>query len=1265
LSAPALHPGDVVAERFEIHRCAASGGTGIVYKAHDRETRRAVALKFLRDRARSDRFREAAELFVALDHPHVVEHIAHGLTAENGPYVVMPWLDGVDLQQRLASGRFSVADTLVIARSVADALAYLHGRGIVHGDLKPSNLFLPDGEPRDVKVIDLGVGRAERHSPLDDPAVSGTPGFMAPEQARGDAASGPAADIFALGCVLFECLTGERLHGGADHLAVLAKTLLEEPTRTRQRRADVPEGLDQLIFRMVAREPEQRPRDGAELREWLVDLRRAGAASSRPSTSMTAHERRVLTILVIVLPSHTPPPGRLVTPSPFDAEPFHPARFGVHLHRLDHRTAVAFGPDGLGAGDQASVLARFSAALRDAYPGASIAIAAGSVLTGPRPPVGEAIDRAMALVRAPASTHGILLDDHAAALVASRFDVRRDGTALILGEERLSLDPTRKLLGRATSCLGREQELTLLDTEFATCTAGSGPRVVVVTAAAGAGKSRVRHEFIRRLATKPAPPLLLQCRGDPLHLATPHAQLSQLVRQAMDLQERARPETVRAMLSARVGSLLPPPDIDRVAAFLGELLGVPAASDDLLALRAARGNVAAMEEQIRRAFQDVLTAWCKARPVILVFEDLQWCDVASVKLVDAVLRRVKGAPILVFALARPEVYERFPALWEGRAPTRFDLAPLPRAASVKLVRGVIGGRASSDDVRRIVDRSLGNAFCLEELIRAAAERPTEQGSLLPRPLRDELPETVIAVAQARLERLDPEARKILRAASIFGAVFPLEGVSALLGDDPTALERAKEALIEQEVITASEPTQPSSTRELAFRHALLRSAAYATLTDEDRRLGHRLAALWLTGAQEDSEVVALHWLEAGDRAKAAECFALAGEAMWKRALADAAARCALRSMLVADNEHETKEVVVARIRLLADALEATRRVDAGDVTDGLERHLAVTDEAFVSGSGGTVVHVALERSLAALRTRSAKDVVASALARASSALAALSDFEGARRLLAQAAEQAAGDEGRLQSVRHASAKVAYLMGEHGVAVETLSGTLLPHDWRERLEILLILATSVVSIDGREALARGLDYVSRAEALVEESDQDPCAQLRCTKARMLCFFFARQYGPAAEAAEAAVAISQRAGLRYEECINIHNAGELYIRTGDTARGYRALHASNAIARDIGAEALLLFNEALLAYVDKQSARIEEIADQFRAAGDPWHEMHIRYWLGHLLASEEAPLARRELETALRLARRLKVRAMGEDCVNKLESLPRPRNPAPSS
>ena len=600
-------------------------------------------------------------------------------------------------------------------------------------------------------------------------------------------------------------------------------------------------------------------------------------------------------------------------------------------------------------------------------------------------------------------------------------------------------------------------------------------------------------------------------------------------------------------------------------------------------------------------------------------------------------------------------------LWENRHPTMIRLPPLPQRACTKLVHEVMGERATSADVGQIVERSEGNAFFLEELIRAAAERGRPASSRPPAMRPDDLPETIIAVAQARLERLDSPARQVLRAASIFGRSFSLDGVTALVGEPRVSLEAIVASLVEREAIAPSEQQTIAGLGELGFRHALLRHAAYATLTEDDRALGHRLAAQWLERVDEDREIVAMHWLEGGDRTRAAGCFANAGEARWGRAQADDAARCAVRSLLVGDARAEPLETITARIRLLAAALEATRRIDERDIMTGIEGH--VDREATSGGARGrTVVHLAVQRTLEAVREVCDFHAVSDVFTRAARALGGLSDFDAAKKLLADATTMAGDDQSRLQTVRHSMAKISFLAGEYGTAVEILSGTLLPADWRERLDMLLILATAVVAVDGREALARGLDFVSRAEALVGASGEDPVAQVLCTKAHMLCFFFAGEHAKAAEAAELAANHSRQGGLRYEECIHAHNAGELYLRLNDGERARVALEASNAIARDIGAGPICLHNDALLAFIDGHVTHLDTIADHFRDAGDRWHELHMRFWLGRLLASAGTTLdtsrARHELTRALELATELKIRTMAEECGQKLAELSPP-------
>jgi hypothetical protein len=246
--------------------------------------------------------------------------------------------------------------------------------------------------------------------------------------------------------------------------------------------------------------------------------------------------------------------------------------------------------------------------------------------------------------------------------------------------------------------------------------------------------------------------------------------------------------------------------------------------------------------------------------LLLVLEDLQWGDAPTVQFLDVALRELRERPLCVLALARPEVHELFPTLWAERSIHEVSLKQLGRKASEQLVRHVLGEGMERGLVDRLVRLAEGNAFYLEELIRAAAEGKQR-----------DLPETVVAMVQSRLDALAGESRRILRAASVFGEVFWPGAVARLLGEGAGAagIGPRLEELVNQELILRRKQSQFADEVEFAFRHALLREGAYIMLTAEDRVLGHRLAGEWLEQhGEQDPLVLAEHFERGGDGARA-------------------------------------------------------------------------------------------------------------------------------------------------------------------------------------------------------------------------------------------------------------------------------------------------------------------------------------------------------------------------------------------------------------
>jgi serine/threonine-protein kinase len=255
-------PGDLIADRYELEELVGTGGMSSVFRAHDRQLERRVAIKILHEHYADDpeyleRFRREARAVAKLSHPNIVTVIDRG-DDDGRQYIVFEHVDGENLKELvLRSGRLSVRRALELALSVADGLAFAHDRGLVHRDVKPQNVLLSsEGE---VKVTDFGIARSlhMEHGVTQTGTVLGTGEYLAPEQASGKPVS-PATDVYSLGVVLWELLAGDVPFVGDNFVAVALRHVNEPPPPLRERRPDVSPRLDSAVQRALAKDPARR-----------------------------------------------------------------------------------------------------------------------------------------------------------------------------------------------------------------------------------------------------------------------------------------------------------------------------------------------------------------------------------------------------------------------------------------------------------------------------------------------------------------------------------------------------------------------------------------------------------------------------------------------------------------------------------------------------------------------------------------------------------------------------------------------------------------------------------------------------------------------------------------------------------------------------------------------------------------------------------------------------------------------------------------------
>ncbi|HSC89593.1 MAG TPA: protein kinase, partial [Polyangiaceae bacterium] len=670
-----LQVGELVAGRFQIQVLAQVGGMGSIYRAEDLLDGKLVAVKTLRRGVASlERFEREASRLASLHHPGIPAYVASGFTSSGLAYLAMEWLDGIDLAAYTRLRRIGVQTAVELVRRVAEAVASAHKMGLVHRDLNPGNLFLVNQNPENVRVLDFGIARLTSDSqPVTERGAKlGTPGYMAPEQVEGQDVT-PETDVFALGCVLYELLTGQRAFAAPTVAEVLARIVRDTPERPSAFNAGIPPELDEVVLACMDKDPRQRPEDAEELASLLGSFQGLVDASISNQGSAPASrgsgEQQISAMIVL----SDDPPGTFQRASQA-ASPH-----GLRAQRgLDGTIVlVASGPGT--ATDHATRAARCALAVQKATRSPRMAVTTGlAQIDGPSPS-GRAFDAALVslLVRADEdSARGstIWLDENTATLLDSRFDVRRVDRGFVLTSLRETYEPARTVLGRKTRCVGRKRELSMLEATLTECVEEGMASAVLITGPPGIGKSRLAYEVSRKARRWPRPVEILRGGADPMSAGSPFSMLIEVVQRACQIRESEAEPARKQKLLRRLERVMPAEELPRVAEFLGELIGTRVQDQDSAQLAAARRDSVLRGDQILRAFEDWLRAECGQQAVLLVLDDFHWGDLPTVKFIDSVLRNLSEQPLMVMALARPEVHDYFPKLWSQRSVTELRVS---------------------------------------------------------------------------------------------------------------------------------------------------------------------------------------------------------------------------------------------------------------------------------------------------------------------------------------------------------------------------------------------------------------------------------------------------------------------------------------------------------------------------------------------------------------------------------------------------------------
>lgn len=949
------------------------GGMGSVYRALDTRLGRQVALKVLNqavggDPDKRDRFLQEARAAAALNHPNIA--IIHSVEEDRGALVlVLEYIEGETLDQmmRRRGRQVPVDEAASVAAQVADALAAAHRRGIIHRDIKSSNIMLAaDGRP---KVLDFGIAKiADSSIRTEEGTVIGTLDYMSPEQALGETVD-HRTDVWSLGVVLHELLTGMLPFPGPSRSAVLYKIVHAEPELFTSPPGWLAPPLIQVLRRALSKDRNHRYASAEsmrdELRNWETSASaselhafRSGqtatvqipriAATTRSELPISSAERRQITFLCCEM-GHVQSGGQERDPEEFAGAIVRYRRicervvqrcggympgwsnngamvyFGYPVaHEDDARRALWAGLEILEEAKREKAAEPIGYEVRL---GVSTSMAIVQTSTGGADGQDSILGEGAMVARAlsqMAASDGLLVDPEVRRLAQSGFTYRELGLQQVPGigrEVQVSqvLDGNRhqsrwmrEPRQAATPLVGRSQELGLLVARWNQAQQGNG-QVVLVAGTAGIGKSRLIHE-LKRLVAHEEGSAWIECYCSPYYTSNALFPVLNVIERMYLEGDTGRLEN--AECAARLEGLLREFNLDEQTYLpvLAPLLGItPTGQYHVSEMSADRQRVLAMDALVSIALGN-----SNRQPTLLIVEDAHWADPSTIELLGTLIDYVPGLPLMIVLTHRPEFISPWPA--SGHICT-VSVNRLSHDEVVAVATAVAGGGHLQPEVlEQVVRNSDGVPLFIEELSKMVVESGLGEHS--PKKgtteIRLAIPRTLRESFMARLDRLG-EAKYVAQIASVLGREFPATLLNAVAAMNEVKLRASIDALVKAEVLYR----RGTHTRQsYVFKHALLQDAAYESLVRNDRISLHKAAAHTLEKdtdlMRRQPEVAAYHFEQAALYPEAIE--------YWYQAGLNGVRRSAHREAIAA----------------LRHALEIRKHLPAGPDADAAELKLVTT-----------------------------------------------------------------------------------------------------------------------------------------------------------------------------------------------------------------------------------------------------------------------------------------------------------------------------------